>query len=487
VIPVEFAPTTLPVSPVRVAVTPSNKEAPVFFSTLFNEAKGGFMEDGTGSFGPCRPSQSSSANFSSQSRDNSWRDTNSNYGEPKEPASADLKAESAGESSRISVFQLPYASALQRTAALLTGNGPANHVAPVVFSAVLNDAKAGELQGKSEALVPTLLMRKASEKHLTERQRLIPDSQTVPVQIFPDQQLKPLQLRMTSALGHAEDKDDPSPIEEARVNTDQRSASDAVPQEAASSSPIAFSMNLPMAVTPDQKTHSPDHQNSDTTQPGQSAISSASVAGQTGDNNQSSDSDTHPSAEREYKSSEVKTASSDASRHDIGPAPLPGIQALPGSAGTATYSSASVELQKAPVSRIVNTQPAASIELTPMPAPASPRHIDLTVPNSDGHQVDVRISQRAGEVQVTVRTPDLSLAQSLRHHLPELSESLSRNGLSNEFFHSAQNASAETSHGKSQQETRHTPDDRNRPPAKRESKDRESVPFAQMINSKKKE
>jgi flagellar hook-length control protein FliK len=60
--------------------------------------------------------------------------------------------------------------------------------------------------------------------------------------------------------------------------------------------------------------------------------------------------------------------------------------------------------------------------------------------------VDVRVSQRAGDVEVTVRTPDTNLAQSLRQHLPELSERLSQSGIHGHVWQpiSAQASSGDT-------------------------------------------
>ena len=72
----------------------------------------------------------------------------------------------------------------------------------------------------------------------------------------------------------------------------------------------------------------------------------------------------------------------------------------------------------------------------PAPAPAvRMQNIDLKVANQDNTQVDVRVSQRAGDVQVTVRTPDGELAQSLRQHLPELSDRLAQTGVHGDIWH----------------------------------------------------
>jgi hypothetical protein len=97
------------------------------------------------------------------------------------------------------------------------------------------------------------------------------------------------------------------------------------------------------------------------------------------------------------------------------------------------------------------SQPAAATEvvktadLPPTPVSRPPQSIDLKVAGADNSQVDVRVSQRAGDVQVTVRTPDGDLAQSLRQHLPELSDRLAQTGVSGDIWHPATaQASADT-------------------------------------------
>ena len=98
-----------------------------------------------------------------------------------------------------------------------------------------------------------------------------------------------------------------------------------------------------------------------------------------------------------------------------------------------------------PVAPVAPTAPAAPV-LEPPVTPALRSHsIDIQVPGSDGDQVDVRVSQRAGDVQVTVRTPDNNLAESLRQHLPELSDRLSQTGTPGEVWQPT--AAAETSTG----------------------------------------
>jgi len=84
-------------------------------------------------------------------------------------------------------------------------------------------------------------------------------------------------------------------------------------------------------------------------------------------------------------------------------------------------------------------------DLPPTPVSRPPQSIDLKVAGADNSQVDVRVSQRAGDVQVTVRTPDGDLAQSLRQHLPELSDRLAQTGVNSEIWHpGTAQASADT-------------------------------------------
>jgi hypothetical protein len=86
------------------------------------------------------------------------------------------------------------------------------------------------------------------------------------------------------------------------------------------------------------------------------------------------------------------------------------------------------------------TSPSAAAEivktadLPPTAVSRPPQSIDLKVSGAGESQVDVRVSQRAGDVQVTVRTPDGDLAQSLRQHLPELSDRLAQSGVGGEVL-----------------------------------------------------
>lgn len=71
--------------------------------------------------------------------------------------------------------------------------------------------------------------------------------------------------------------------------------------------------------------------------------------------------------------------------------------------------------------------PAETNSKTPSPT-LKPSEIAVRVIRPDAHPVDVQVRQRAGEIHVAVRTPDVDLQRSLRDGLPELVHSLDRAG-----------------------------------------------------------
>jgi hypothetical protein len=79
----------------------------------------------------------------------------------------------------------------------------------------------------------------------------------------------------------------------------------------------------------------------------------------------------------------------------------------------------------------------ASSAEAPKPAAAgAAREIRLELRDADA-RVDVRLVERAGVVQVDVRTPDSHLAESLRSDLPALTARLEQTGLRAETWHDA--------------------------------------------------
>ncbi len=160
---------------------------------------------------------------------------------------------------------------------------------------------------------------------------------------------------------------------------------------------------------------------------------------------------------------------------------------------TATHSTMGDGPKRSSTGPAADASAAAPPEQAAPAAPASSRQVDLTVPNDAGHPVDIRISQRGDDVQVTVRTPDGILAQSLRHNLPELSENLSRTGLREEMLHTAQSHSpgdadsgerdrGETPQRDDSQQNRQASQERARLAAKSQLSGQETKSFAEVVH-----
>ena len=61
-------------------------------------------------------------------------------------------------------------------------------------------------------------------------------------------------------------------------------------------------------------------------------------------------------------------------------------------------------------------------------------------------RVEVRLSERQGEMKMTVRTPDVNLATTLRENLPALSTRLAESGFKSETWHPAASSTNEWQH-----------------------------------------
>jgi hypothetical protein len=83
----------------------------------------------------------------------------------------------------------------------------------------------------------------------------------------------------------------------------------------------------------------------------------------------------------------------------------------------------------------------------PPEPPSQPASHDVSLHLADGDSsVDIRMAERAGEIRVTVHTPDRDLASSLRADLPDLVGSLRQSGFHAEAWRPA--AAAETDTGR---------------------------------------
>jgi hypothetical protein len=83
-------------------------------------------------------------------------------------------------------------------------------------------------------------------------------------------------------------------------------------------------------------------------------------------------------------------------------------------------------------------RPTEALPPEPITAPkptGTARDIKLQLAGTGPQRVEVHLSERAGQVQVAVRTPDSHLAGTLRDNLPTLSARLAESGIRAETWH----------------------------------------------------
>jgi hypothetical protein len=116
----------------------------------------------------------------------------------------------------------------------------------------------------------------------------------------------------------------------------------------------------------------------------------------------------------------------------------------------------------------VRPQDAMESETKPE-APNTPALRDMKFEVTGGEsRVEVRLSERGGEVKMTVRTPDANLASTLRENLPALSNRLAESGFKSEAWHPAASSTTEWRHttqsaaGSASQDANSQPREQNR-------------------------
>lgn len=130
---------------------------------------------------------------------------------------------------------------------------------------------------------------------------------------------------------------------------------------------------------------------------------------------------------------------------------------------------------------------ATSLDAQDRPVQSRPaQEISLQISSGGDHKVDVRLVERAGEVHISVRTPDVTLARELRQDLGSLTGKLAQGGFATEQFTPAGTGSSSLSdqrphpeqqdasrghdpgsqdRGSGQQQQQQPPDERGKPPA----------------------
>jgi hypothetical protein len=116
--------------------------------------------------------------------------------------------------------------------------------------------------------------------------------------------------------------------------------------------------------------------------------------------------------------------------------PEPAVTARPADTPQPLAVSDTKPRESAPVSSppAAATEPAAAPEA---PKPAAAHDIKLELAGRGDQRVEVRVSERAGDMHVEVRTPDTGLAGDLRADLPGLASKLEQTGFRAETWHPA--------------------------------------------------
>lgn len=290
---------------------------------------------------------------------------------------------------------------------------------------------------------------KDSKKNEDDKKKpLLTDTLAVPITVTASEP-KPFQLSWPSAAGGQKGTEQGSSNAAGSAAGDTQTLQPGVLKgsttDTLTKAPIAFGVNLAKVDggKPDVPKANDAKANETRTKPGSEAASGKAVG------------EVSEAAESKNSSSGNRQGHSDSASDDH---PLPASGAAVKAAGAsaaapfenvAVTHAAAPSTSQVPVSTAQNayaptqpaavekTAPAASTAAIAEPAPTPSlrsQNIDLKIPGADNSQVDVRVSQRAGDVQVTVRTPDGELAQSLRQHLPELSDRLSQSGASGNIW-----------------------------------------------------
>jgi hypothetical protein len=128
------------------------------------------------------------------------------------------------------------------------------------------------------------------------------------------------------------------------------------------------------------------------------------------------------------KPDRMPAAGGDATRPAGGTASaLPFDATVPSGAGDTSSESTSASQDKMPQTAL---QPEMEVAVRPQPSTG----ISLKVSNADSTTVDVQLRERAGRVEVTVRTPDSDLAKSMQSDLGDLVSRLENRGFKTETF-----------------------------------------------------
>ena len=281
-----------------------------------------------------------------------------------------------------------------------------------------------------------------------KKKQLLTETASVPLPLLPASESKPFQISWPLGKSGVKGEDNRSSQSAAAADNASAQLAGQTPElntsalktsvaEARVSAPVAFGVNISKVdglKTENLKVNEarPKTASAEATSGKPAAQVSKPAESKNSSGNQQRHSDSSSDDDqRSLSANAVKTTGAPASTQAEGLAALhataaPSSSQIPAAATTVQNAYASPQAA-API-KAASVAPTAAVVETPQTPAIRSQNIDLKIPGADNSQVDVRVSQRAGDVQVTVRTPDGELAQSLRQHLPELSDRLSQTG-----------------------------------------------------------
>ncbi len=111
----------------------------------------------------------------------------------------------------------------------------------------------------------------------------------------------------------------------------------------------------------------------------------------------------------------------------------PAASTNPMAAPIAVHTPVTHSAPAAPPSDAPSVAAEPALAADPAPAPAAATDIKIAL-NDNGQRVELRVTERAGDIHVAVRTPDSQLATALRDDLPALSTKLEQSGFHSDMW-----------------------------------------------------
>jgi Flagellar hook-length control protein FliK len=326
------------------------------------------------------------------------------------------------------------------------------------FASLLTSSRnqGAEEQSEQEYTLPKTSMKgkEKSEKDAkkdgdSKKLTLIAEFSSVPAAAMPNPEAKPFLLSWPGAV-----KEIKAGEGNAAADTAESASADAAQALKASSTatlakaPVAFGVTL--SKVEGTKTHGPSPKSATVSaeaSSGKTTVESLKAAENRNPSGRQHSGSSHEDQSLSQNNKDVKAVatSAKAQTETVGAVHAVSSAGQVSPVAAATVPNAYAPSQHSTIEKAAPAAPVASVVAEPVHAPVlRPQNIDLKIAGADNREVDVRVSQRAGDVQVTVRTPDGELAQSLRQHLPELSDRLSQAGASGEIWQPQQAQSAST-------------------------------------------